>query len=143
MSLESYLAKARGFDEEILSDFSDEQIEQLYTRLSALSMQGYVSFVRSHQTEIVQYIELTPSQRCRAKWLNHPDILLIRLAAYQISSITDVFLTYIENLNSLAQYSGVSYRKFHASLSEHLSEMAFSRYLTLFPFDGYESPFLK
>jgi len=139
MSLGNYLAKSNGSYEEIRWDFDHEQLQQLYNRVLELGYKQYFAFVRQHQEEILKYISLSPSQRKQKKWMNRQDILLIRLAALQISAATVRLLGDIQEIELLVD--GGSYRQFHSVVANGIAPLLFHPTLTLFPFEGFENPF--
>lgn len=139
MSLQNYLDRASGFLTEIQSNIQREEAELLYNRLKEIGYDQYLAFVEANQTDILKYLSLSPSQRRQKKWLNHPDILLIQLAAIQISYSTDVLLKGIAML-SLDVETGVSYRYFHAKVAEHLLDRILYLPFSRFSVNG-ENPF--
>jgi hypothetical protein len=138
MSLYSYLVKSNGVFEEMRWDFSPEEIQQLYTLLKELGFSQYRAFVQEHLQEILKYISLSPSQRKQKKWVNHPDILLIRMAALQISFATVQMCCDIQEINDVVNQD--SYRKFHAvmaaGLAAQLTHPPFRNF-----FRDYDNPF--
>lgn len=140
MSLENYLAKSNVTYQEILWGFDREQVQQLYNLLKNLGLEKYFAFVREHQQDILKYISLSPSQRSQKKWVNHPDNMLIRFAALQISSSTVSFLDDIHEVIWIVD--GGSYRDFHTVIASGLMPLMMSFQFRSFPFDGFESPFL-
>lgn len=141
MSLENYLAKSSGSYEEISWSFDREQVEELYNLLKEIGLEKYFSFVREHQTDILKYISLSPSQRLQKKWVNHPQILLIRFAALQISGATVSFLSDIREAAWIVDRG--SYREFHSVIATGLMPLMMTFHFRKFPFDGFENPFLS
>lgn len=140
MSLHNYLARSTVPFEEIRSGFDHEQVQQLYNLLKELGCGQYLCLVQEHQTDILKYISLTSSQRNQKRWVNHPDILLIRFAAYQISLATVKLLDDIEPIVHIVD--GGSYRAFHSTIADALFESVLYSPLLAF-FDGYDNPFLE
>lgn len=101
MSLENYLVKSDVSATEIRCTFHREEVEQLYKTLQAKGYDEYLSFVRLNLKDILKYISLSPSQREQNKWINHPEQLLLRFAALQISEIVLGFQ--IDNSEILAK----------------------------------------
>lgn len=116
MSFYNYLDKAGESCSEILFDLTREEEQQLYNRVKALAYDGYSAFVREHQTDILKYISLTLSRRQAKKWVNNPDLLLIRLAAFQLSSATADFLREISLVSDIV--NGGSYRSFLSAVCD-------------------------
>lgn len=141
MSLENYLAKASVSYSEIQWDFSlePEEVQKLYNRAKEIGYTQYLDFVQEHRIEIVTYIGLSPSQRQQKKWINHPEKLLIRLAALQICDAASSLLLDIRGVASVVD-SG-SYRKFQSIVCDGVSSLLLTPFLSLFPFEGFESPF--
>ena len=139
MSLENYLVKSDVSATEIRCTFHREEVERLHKTLKEKGYDEYLSFVRLNLKDILKYISLSPSQREQKKWINHPDGLLLRFAALQISEtvlqfqldICDIVLTVDKG----------SYRKFHSVIANALAPLLFVQPLTEFPFEGYDSPF--
>lgn len=144
MNLENYLSKANEPFQEILSDFFDnpEQVEQLYKRVKAIGGNQYLYFVQEHQEDILRYIGLTPARRAQKKWVNHPDILLIRLAALQISRVTVQLLAGIRTALFVPATNG-SYREFHAAFAAEVYPAIQMNPFAYFPFQEYENPFFS
>jgi hypothetical protein len=143
MSLENYLVKSSVSYEEIRFEFDlhPEEVEQLYNRVKETGANQYFSFVVKHQEDILRYISLSPSQRKQKKWVNHPDILLIRLAALQISDAT---LTLQNDIAPIAEMvNRGSYRDFHAVIARGYLHALFGHPLSRFPFEKFENPFLS
>ncbi len=141
MSLDNYLAKARGFGAEIRFEFSSKEVEQLYNFLKELGYREYLTWVYQHQEEVLKYISLSQSQRQQKKWVNHSDNLLIRLAAYQTSLATDQLLA---DISPIADYvDNGSYRKFHSLVADALLPQIFYSPFRHFPFEGCPDPFLN
>lgn len=141
MSLYNYLARSCEPAQEIRSDFDQEQCEQLYKHVKALGYKKYHAFVLEHLSDILKYISLSHSQRQQKKWVNHPDNLLIRLAALQISCSTNQFLQDIEPIVQIVD-SG-SYRQFHSAIAAGVAAMLKKDVLKLFPFEEFDNPFEK
>lgn len=139
MSLGNYLVKSSTASEEIRSDFRPEEVEQLYSLLQAKGYDWYLAFVRNNQKDILRYISLSRSQRSQKKWINHPDGMLLRFAALQISETTLVFQRNIDEISQIVDHG--SYRKFHSVLVNGLAPLLLEEPLKIFPFDDYESPF--
>lgn len=144
MNLENYLAKSNGPFQEILSefDYTSGLVEELCNRVREIGYNGYVSFVREHQEDILQYIGLSPSQRAKKKWVNHSDILLIRLAALQISGLTLRFLAGMRESLIVPQTNG-SYREFHRCVAGKVLRVIENSPFVYFPFRGYDNPFFS
>lgn len=139
MSLENYLLKSYLPYQEIQSDFHHEQVLQLYNRAKEIGYTGYFAFVRNNLPDILKYISLSSSQRQQKKWVNHPDNLLIRFAALQISGAT------VDLLDGLVPISDIvnngSYRDFHSISARALAPILLNHPLLKFPFDGFDNPF--
>ncbi len=140
MSLENYLVKSRAVFQEIRSDFSPEEKQELYNRLKALGYEQYRVFVEKHLEDILKYISLSPSQRGQKKWVNRPDALLIRMAASQISCLTQQLCCDIEPITRIVD-SG-SYRQFHSEMPQGVAQLVISYPLMTF-FHGFQNPFLS
>lgn len=141
MSLENYLTKSNGTYEEIRWEFKSEEIHQLYGRLKEIGYREYVHFIREQLEVILKYISLSQSQRHQKKWLNHPDNLLIRFAALQMSSETLDLLTDMQPIAWIVDRG--SYREFHSAIASALSQRLVRYPFLQFPFDGFENPFLN
>lgn len=139
MSLENYLVKSRVPYEEILWDFRPEQVQQLYYLVKETGRQKYFAFVKEHLSDILKYISLSQSQRQQRKWVNHPQILLIRLAALQVSSATVDLLNELHPLAEIVDRG--SYRQFHSATANALAPFLINFQLYSFPFEGYDNPF--
>jgi hypothetical protein len=139
MSLESYLAKSHERGAEIRWDFPKEQQQPLYNLLKEIGLKKYLGWIRAHLPDILKYISLSPSQRGQKKWTNHPDILLIRCAAIQISDVTEKFLIDIEPIAAIVDNG--SYRQFHAVITQGLAPLMLSFPFAKFPFEGFDNPF--
>lgn len=140
MSLENYLVKSDVSATEIRCTFHREEVEQLYKSLQAKGYDEYLSFVRLNLKDILKYISLSPSQREQNKWINHPEQLLLRFAALQISEIVLGFQLDICDIAQIVDKG--SYRKFHSVIATALAPLLFAQPLTEFPFEGYDSPFV-
>ena len=141
MSLENYLLSESKPAQEIRWDFRPEEVSQLYNLLRERGFDGYLAFVRDNLKDILRYMSLSPSQRAQKKWINHPDGLLLRCAALQISEITLRFLGGIADIAMIVD-SG-SYRKFHSVVADTLVPMLLNPDLfRVLPFDDMqENPF--
>jgi hypothetical protein len=140
MSLENYLAKSRGPYVEILWDFSPEQKKQHHCRLKEIGLKQYRAFVLEHLQDILRYISLSPSQRQQKKWVSHPDGLLIRFAALQISGAVVALLDDIDEISLIVDNG--SYRQFHSVLAGAVSKSILQPVVLKNPFDDFENPFL-
>lgn len=138
MSLYNYLVKSNEPFYELRSEFDHEQITQLHKLLKGLGFTNYLAFVREHQEDILKYIGLSPSRRQQKKWVNHPDILLIRYAALQLSAATVQLLADIEPIERIVDRG--SYREFHAAIAQGIAPCALYSPLLGF-FRDYENPF--
>lgn len=138
MSLDNYLERSHGSYEEMLWDFSREQIEQLYNRVRELGREQYLAYVAEHLKDILRYISLSPSQRQQKKWVNYPDGLLLRLAALQISAATVRLTDDIYGIAGIVDRG--SYRAFHSEMAYGLAMRLFEEPFSLFPFEGYGDP---
>lgn len=132
MSLENYLLKSNGPAIEIRYDFNPDEIEQLYKIVCNLKLSDYMVFIRDNSQDIHKYIKLTPSQRKRKKWLNHPQNLLLRMAALQVSEVTFEYTSDLTPICSVVD-SG-SYRKFHSIFVGAFLDYYFSNPFVEFPF---------
>jgi len=141
MSLDNYLAKSGEVYGEIRLEISPEQVEQLYFRVKELGYNQYRVFVKEHLADILKYISLSRSQREQKKWVNHPDILLIRLAALQISAATAKLQNGIDQIAYIVGRG--SYRQFHAAMADGLAPLLLEYPLARFPFEGCDNPFLS
>lgn len=141
MSLENYLAKSNTPAVEIRYAFSREEVEQLYKTLQEIGFSSYLRFVRENLSDILKYIGLSDSQRSQKKWVNHPQNLLLRMAALQISDAAVEFQQEAYPICGIVD-SG-SYRKFHAVIAGALSDFLINPPLLVFPFEGYADPFEK
>ena len=141
MSLQNYLLSESKPAQEIRWDFRPEEVSQLYTLLRERGFDGYLAFVRGNLKDILRYMSLTPSQRTQKKWLNHPDGLLLRCAALQISEITGRFLEGVADIAMIVD-SG-SYRNFHSVVANTLVPMLLNPDLfRTLPFDReQDNPF--
>jgi hypothetical protein len=132
MSLGNYLAKANGPYTEILYDFSDDETQQLYKILKDTGYSKHLSFVNGNLEDIKKYISLSPSQRQQKKWKNHPNSLLIRFCALQLSAAT---VKLLDKLYPIAHIvDGGSYRDFHSTVADGLSQVVLTHPFSFFPF---------
>ena len=141
MSLYNYLVESNRPYEEIRYDFRPEEVQQLYNLLLKIGGSQFRDFVVEHLTDILKYISLSPSQRLQKKWVNHPENLLIRFAALQISASTVSFLSDAEDIADFVDRG--SYRSFHAVIAQALAPFLLKMPLFRFPFEGFDNPFLK
>lgn len=141
MSLRSYLEKAYEPEMEIRSAFRPEEIEQVFRQLQEIGFSKYFSFVKEHQADILKYIRLTPSQRQQKKWISHPQNLLLRLAALQISEATVELQTEIIEVADVVDRG--SHRSFHSILAGGVCNLLLSCPFYYFPFEEYKSPFAR
>src|SRR5690625_3115883 len=132
MSLKNYLAKSNKQPQEIRLSFDLAEIEVLYTLLKEIGGAQYHAFLVKHLASIVQYISLTPSQRLQKKWVGHPDILLIRFAALQLSESTVSLMNDLEPIADLVNRS--SYRDFHAAVARGVAPVFVSLSFLHWPF---------
>jgi hypothetical protein len=139
MSLYNYLVKSDVSGTEIRLDFQQEEVKQLYSTLKGLGLQKYRDFVQDNLPDILKYIALSRSQRKQKKWANHPDNILIRCAALQITDTTHLFLQNIQEVSGIVD-SG-SYRSFEIVVSREIAPLFFSNPFEEFPFDEYDCPF--
>lgn len=136
MSLHNYLVRSREACEEIRWGFSLEEKRQLYWILKEIGGAKYFSFVKAHRADILKYISLPDSRRQQKKWVNHPDILLIRVAALQISDST---VKLCENIEPIAHLvDGGSYREFHAAMAEGIVPLLLDSFPLYDFFDWFE-----
>ncbi|RGS35837.1 hypothetical protein DWX97_14310 [Bacteroides cellulosilyticus] len=141
MSLENYLAKSNGPYEEILWEFRNDEIVQLYNQLRTEGFGEHFVYVKEHLTDILKYISLSPSQREQKKWTKRPDLLMFRFSALQISYSTVKFLS---DASPMAQIvDSDSYRKFHSLFANLIGNIAVVNPLLSFPFADYPNPFRK
>ncbi len=141
MSLENYLVKSDVSATEIRCTFLREEVEQLYMTLKAKGYDDYLAFVRQNLKDILKYISLSPSQRTQKKWINHPEGLLLRFAALQLSETVLSFQSDICDIARIVDKD--SYRKFHSVIANALVPLLFAQPLKEFPFEGYNSPFVS
>lgn len=141
MSLESYLVKGCATCGEIHSDFSPEEIEELYNQLAEIEYSDYLHFVTQNLQDILKYISLSPSRRMQKKWSNHPKALWIRCAALQISSATERLLSDILGITAIVDRG--SYRDFHTVFAYGLAPILLGDVFYQFPFDDFDNPFLE
>lgn len=142
MSLENYLVKSSVSYEEILFEFHSEEKQQLYNLLKELGYDQYREWFHLHLSEAVKYIGLSRSQRMQKKWVNHPDNLLIRLAALQISHSALIFQNDIVKVDAIVD--GGSYRQFHAVIAEGVANLITRTAVTYYyPFPCNKDPFRK
>lgn len=139
MSLQNYLVKSDVSATEIRCTFHKEEVEQLYMTLKEKGYEEYLGFVRQNLKDILKYISLSQSQREQKKWINHPENLLLRFAALQISETVLEFQSDICEIDQIVDKG--SYRKFHSVIADALAPMLLFQPLNKFPFEGYESPF--
>jgi hypothetical protein len=139
MSLENYLAKSHERGQEIRLAFPKEQQQPRCNLLKEIGWKKYLCWVREHLEDILKYISLSPSQREKKKWANHPDILLIRCAAIQISGAAEQFLSDIEPIAGIVDNG--SYRQFHTVIAQGIAPLMLSFPLAKFPFEGVDNPF--
>lgn|GEM_PF-2944178 len=139
MSLDNYLVKSNGPAVEIRSGFDHEQVQLLYSRVKETGRKQYYAFVKAHLPDILKYIRLTPSQRKQKKWVNHPDSLLIRLAALQLSESVVGVLNDLWPIAHLVDKG--SYRAFHAAFADALGPELLCFSFFEFPFEGFYNPF--
>lgn len=139
MSLENYLVRGCAPYSEMRLDFENAQVQQLCNLLKATGYKKHRAFVLEHLEDIQKYISISPSQRQQKKWVNRPDILLIRFSALQISFAT---VSLLEGIRPIAYLvDGGSYRQFHTAVSEGLIPVLLSNPFAQFPFEGFENPF--
>lgn len=141
MSLENYLIKSTGNYQEIRWEFKSDDIESLYKQLKEIGYKEYLDFVRKHLMDILKYISLSQSQRNQKKWTNHPDNLLIRFAALQISGETLDLLSDMHPVAFIVDKG--SYREFHSVIANALAQRLIGYPFLQFPFDGFDNPFLS
>lgn len=141
MSLENYLVRSHEPAVEIRNAFGKEEIEQLYNLVKEIGYKQYGHFFVENIQEIVKYISLTPSRRAQKKWVNSPNILLIRLAALQISLSTVSLTNDIVPITKIVDRG--SYRDFHSVVAASVALLLKKQPLFSFPFDGWENPFSK
>ena len=139
MSLQSYLVKSHERGAEIRWDFPDEHQQPLYNLLKEIGWKKYRDWIREHLPDILKYISLSRSQRAQKKWINHPDALLIRCAAIQISDATQTFLNDIEPIAGIVDQG--SYREFHSVITKGIAPLMLSIPFAKFPFEGFDNPF--
>ena len=139
MSLQNYLVKSHVSATEIRCTFHREEVEQLHKTLQAKGYSEYLAFVRQNLKDILKYISLSQSQREQKKWINHPDLLLLRFAALQISETVLAFQLDICDIAQIVDKG--SYKKIHSVIANALAPLLFAQPLTEFPFEGYDSPF--
>lgn len=133
MSLDNYLVRSNEPFEEMQNDFLQEDIQQLYNHVKTLGYAGYLSFVREHLEDILKYVGLTQSQRRQKKWINHPDIVLIRWAAIQASGGTVRFLNEVRPITMIVDQG--SYRSFLATVASALVPRILKSPFEVFPFE--------
>lgn len=140
-TLESCLAEVQEPAQEIRLSFRPDEVERLYNLLRRLGFAQYCNFVREHIVEIHKYIELPASRRAVPDAASPDDLLLIRIASFQVAEIAGELLSeiawiaYPVNLTSGkdlcadvgAGFASLLLRKKHP--------------LWFFPFDGYDNPF--
>lgn len=141
MSLYNYLVKSRAPYEEMYCTYHQAEVVQLYNLLKEIGFGQYYAFLQEHQEDILKYIGLAPSQRQQKKWVNNPNILLIRFGALQISYATVRLLDGIVQIDSIVD-SG-SYRKFHSVVADQLGTLLLDHPFAQFPFEVFPNPFLK
>lgn len=139
MSLENYLVRSDVSETEIRCSFRQEEVSQLHTFLKEKGFDWYRDFLTTNLSDILKYIALPPSRREAKKWIAHPDGLLLRFAALQISAITVQFQLDIDGIAGIVD-SG-SYRSFHSVIANGLAPLLLGSPLKEFPFEGYDSPF--
>jgi hypothetical protein len=139
MSVQNYLLKSSVSAEEIRMDFRPEEVSQLYKALRALGPAAYLAFVKDNLADILRYISLSLSQRRQKKWSAHPNALLLRFAALQVSESVLQLQAYLSDVTTLVD--GGSYRKFHAEFAKNVMYWLFSQPLRSFPFENYGNPF--
>jgi hypothetical protein len=139
MSLRNYLAKPCEAYQEIKEDFSQEEVQKLYNLLKEIGINQYLLFYRDNLELIRKYISLFPSQRKAKKWMNHPDILLIRFAAIQIWNSTEQLLDDIGEVAYIVDNG--SYRSFQTVFALSVAYRFRHWPLFQFPFDGFDNPF--
>ena len=138
MSLENYLVRSDVSETEIRCSFRQEEVSQLHTLLKEKGFDWYRDFL-TNLSDILKYIALPPSRREAKKWVAHPDALLLRFAALQISAITVQFQLDIDGIAGIVDFG--SYRSFPSVIANGLAPLLLGSPLKEFPFEGYDSPF--
>lgn len=139
MSLYNYLAKARVVEEEIRMNLPHERVQTLYNLVKEIGPDRYYEWWRQNRELALQYMQLPSSRRRAKKWENHPDILLIQLAALQLSYATSRFLHQARQIGEIVD--GGSYRDFHCTIAGALMETCSTPYFFHFPFVDFDNPF--
>ena len=106
MEFGRYKSETRWLAEEIVENFSEDEIETLYSTLEEMGLDEWWKWKDEHSDLIMQYVNATPSQRAKTKkYVNA--MPLVGFAAYQHCMAGYAFICKAEELQF---YIGGSYR---------------------------------
>ncbi len=132
MSLGRYPNEVHGLAEELLDNFSEEQITELYDYLKKIGFRGWREWKQNNFNLIIDYIEATPSKRKKLKKFKN-NMPYLAYAAYQQCLAGYCVLQAIDN-NYL--FPGLSYRGMAAASATAYNDINQSIEHELWPWGG-------
>jgi len=142
MSLSNYVGASNGLCLELKEYLTKENKNALKSELSAMGLQAYHSWFYKHQSEIVEYLALTPSQRKKKKYQQRTDILLLIFGALKMAYIGRDFLSAIveNNLEPGGSYRDTAANAGQSGYEYYLKTALYWHQKSFWPFED-ESPF--
>lgn len=138
MEFVKYKSETRGLAEEIFDNFSENEIQILYSTLEKMGLHDWWKWKEEYSDLIIQYVNASPSQRLKTKkYIN--SMPLLSFAAYQHCMAGYEFICKAEELQF---YIGSSYRDMAAQAGNSFKDLSNHYEHESWPWYG-EDPLLK
>ncbi len=138
MSFGKYVRETSGLANEILEEFSEQDIDTIYSELKTMGIKGWWEWKQENHNLIMQYVSATPSQRGKAKKYKLA-MPLLGYASYQHCLAGYYF---IRKAESIQVSIGGSYRDMAATAGDLFQETANYYEHEDWPWGGND-PFIK